>query len=115
MRLRPTAHARARIETYRLLIEQEQRLRWQQDPDGNHIARVHFPADAPVPALDLLVELVLDVRPVNPFDFLLEDLAERVLFAYPDELRRELAPFLSLDDPAFARGERFAEFDAGLP
>jgi uncharacterized protein (DUF2126 family)/transglutaminase-like putative cysteine protease len=115
MRLRPTAHARARIETYRLLIEQEHRLRWQQDPYGNHIARVHFPADAPVRALDLLVELVLDVRPVNPFDFLLEDLAERVPFAYPDELRRELAPFLSLDDPAFARGERFAEFDAGLP
>jgi uncharacterized protein (DUF2126 family)/transglutaminase-like putative cysteine protease len=115
IRLRPTAHARARIETYRLLLEQEHRLRWQQDPYGNHIARVHFPADAPVRAFDILVELVLDVRPVNPFDFLLEDLAERVPFAYPDELRRELAPFLSLDDPAFTRGERFAEFDAGLP
>jgi uncharacterized protein (DUF2126 family) len=115
IRLRPTAHARARIETYRLLIEQEHRLRWQQDPYGNHIARVHFPADAPVRALDLLVELVLDVRPVNPFDFLLEELAETVPFTYPDELRRELAPFLSLDDPAFARGPRFAAFDVELP
>jgi uncharacterized protein (DUF2126 family)/transglutaminase-like putative cysteine protease len=115
LRLRPAAHARARIETYRLLIEQEHRLRWQQDPYGNHIARVHFPADAPLRALDVLVELVLDVRPVNPFDFLLEDLAERVPFTYPEELRRELAPFLSLDDPAFARGERFAAFDAELP
>jgi uncharacterized protein (DUF2126 family)/transglutaminase-like putative cysteine protease len=115
MRLRPAAHARARIETYRLLIEQEHRLRWQQDPYGNHVARAHFPDDTPVRALDLLVELVVDVRPVNPFDFLLEQLAEQVPFTYPDELRRELAPFLSLDDPAFARGDRFAAFDVELP
>jgi uncharacterized protein (DUF2126 family)/transglutaminase-like putative cysteine protease len=115
MRLRPAAHTRARVETYRLLIEQEHKLRWQQDPYGNHIARVHFAADPPVHALDVLVELAVEVRPVNPFDFTLEEIADVSPFAYPDELRRELAPFLALDDPAFARGERFAALDAALP
>jgi hypothetical protein len=44
--LRPTAQARTTTETYRLAIEQEEhRLRWQQDPHGDHIARVHFSAD----------------------------------------------------------------------
>ncbi|HYU16306.1 MAG TPA: transglutaminase family protein, partial [Candidatus Acidoferrum sp.] len=114
-RLRPAAHTRARVETYRLVVEPESRLRWQQDPYGNHVARVEFPPDRPVDALDILVELAVEVRPVNPFDFFLEEKAKRVPFAYGTELRRELLPFLSLDDPAFARGERFAQFDAELP
>ena len=80
LRLRPTAHAHARIETYRLVVAQEHRLRWQQDPYGNHVARVDFVPDKPVRSLDVLVELSLDVRPVNPFDFILEEYAERVPF-----------------------------------
>src|SRR5262249_10703569 len=94
---------------------QEHILRWQQDPYGNHLARVDFPADKPIRALDVLVELAVEIKPVNPFDFLLEPLAEQVPFEYPEALRRELAPFLSLEDPAYARGERFAAFDAELP
>jgi uncharacterized protein (DUF2126 family) len=115
IRLRPAAHTRARVETYRLVVEPECLIRWQQDPYGNHVARVDFEPDQPVDALDILVELAVEVRPVNPFDFLLEELAERVPFAYPPELRRELVPFLSLDDPAFATGEKFAALDAELP
>lgn len=115
LRLRPTAHTKARVETYRLLINPEHTLRWQQDPYGNHIARVHFPADQPTPSLDILVELTVEVRPVNPFDFLLDELAEKTPFTYPAELQRELAPFLLLDDPSFARGPLFDSFDASLP
>jgi uncharacterized protein (DUF2126 family) len=115
LRLRPAAHTRARVETYRLSVSPEAVLRWQQDPYGNHVARVDFAPDQSVRELEVLVELAVEVRPVNPFDFLLEELAERVPFVYPAELRRELAPFLSLDDPAFARGERFAQLDAELP
>lgn len=114
LRLRPTAHAKAKVETYRLLITPDHTLRWQQDPYGNHIAKVHFP-NTPTMSLDILVELTVDVRPVNPFDFLLDELAEKVPFAYPDELSRELAPFLQLDDPSFARGPLFEAFDADLP
>src|SRR5262249_49029585 len=76
--------------------------------------RLDFDPERPVAALDVLVEITANVRPVNPFDFLLDELAERVPFAYPTELARELAPFLALGDPAFARGERFAAFDAEL-
>jgi uncharacterized protein (DUF2126 family) len=115
IRLRPASHTRARVETYRLLIEQSHKLRWHQDPYGNHIARVHFDDVEPVDALDILVELAVEVRPVNPFDFTVEAFADKMPFAYPDELKRELAPFLALDDPAFARGERFAALDAELP
>ncbi|MCU0682821.1 MAG: transglutaminase family protein [Polyangiaceae bacterium] len=115
LRLRPTAHARARVETYRLHVEPAHRLRWQQDPYGNHVARIDFEPEAAITSLEVLVEMAIDVRPVNPFDFLLEGYAERVPFAYPAELRRELAPFLSLDDPAYAAGDRFDAFDAELP
>ena len=115
LRLRPTAHAKARIETYRLLLGCEHTLRWQQDPYGNHIAKVHFPAEPAIPELDILVELTVDVRPVNPFDFLLEELAEKAPFDYPAALRQELSPFLHLDDPAFHRGPRYLDFSASLP
>jgi uncharacterized protein (DUF2126 family) len=115
LRLRPAAHAKAKIETYRLLVSGDHTLRWQQDPYGNHIAKVHFPYQNPIETLEILVELTAEVRPVNPFDFLLDELAETVPFAYPDELRRELAPFLLLDDPAFHRGERYREFSRALP
>ncbi|MFO0747952.1 MAG: transglutaminase family protein [Myxococcota bacterium] len=115
LRLRPAAHTRARVETYRLKIEQEHRLRWQQDPYGNHVARVHFPMDVGVSELDILVEMTVDVNPVNPFDFLLEPVAAAIPFAYPPALARELAPFMVLDAPELATGERFAAFDAELP
>ncbi|MCA9517586.1 MAG: transglutaminase family protein, partial [Myxococcales bacterium] len=115
LRLRPAAHTRARVEAYRLKITQDHHLRWQQDPYGNHVARVHFPADRGLDALDVLVELVVDVNPVNPFDFLVEEYAENAPFKYPPELARELRPFLGLDDPALARGPLFDAFDAELP
>lgn len=115
LRLRPTAHAKARIETYRLLIDCEHTLRWQQDPYGNHVAKVHFPAETPTSSLDVLVELTVDVRPVNPFDFLLDDIAEETPFAYPASLKHELTPFLHLDDPAFFRGPRYRELSESLP
>ncbi|HUS65111.1 MAG TPA: transglutaminase family protein [Kofleriaceae bacterium] len=115
LRLRPAAHTAARVETYRLLVQPETPLLWQQDPYGNHVARVHFDMDRPTRELDILVEMAVDIRPVNPFDFRLDDYASRVPFEYPEALRRELAPFLEQGGAAFARGERFAAFDAELP
>lgn len=114
LRLRPTAHAKAKVETYRLHLTPEHTLRWQQDPYGNHVAKVHF-ANTPTSSLEILVELTVDVRPVNPFDFLLDELAETVPFTYPAELSRELAPFLHLDDPAYDHGPLFYAFDQDLP
>jgi len=115
VRLRPANHTRARIETYRLAIEPAHRVHWHQDPHGNHVARVTFQLGQRVDALDVLVELAVDIRPVNPFDFLVDPRCREVPFAYPDGLAEELAPFLGLDDPAYAIGPRARELIDSLP
>jgi uncharacterized protein (DUF2126 family)/transglutaminase-like putative cysteine protease len=112
VRLRPANHAKAKIETYGLQIEQPSHLRWQQDPSGNHVARVSFGEGVLVDRLDVLVELAVDIRPINPFDFFLDGRAEKVPFAYPAETARDLLPFLDTTDPSFATGPAFAAFDA---
>ncbi|MBK7579311.1 MAG: transglutaminase family protein [Myxococcales bacterium] len=115
VRLRPATHAKARIETHALHIEQECNVRWQQDPAGNHLARLTFPEGTRVSSLDLLVELAVDIRPVNPFDFFVDPLAEEAPFAYPDELTQDLLPYLDTTDAAYAGGERLTEFLRDLP
>ncbi len=115
VRLRPAPHAEARIERYALTIEPEHTLRWQQDPAGNWVARVSFPSKSRVRALGIKVELALDLQPVNPFDFFIDDRCRQVPFAYPDGLPASLGPYLRLDDPALATGKRFEALLAELP
>jgi uncharacterized protein (DUF2126 family)/transglutaminase-like putative cysteine protease len=115
IRLRPTDHARARIERYTLAIEPEHRLHWQRDPHGNHVARVTFKAGQTTAALELLVELAVDIRPINPFDFFLDDRVKAVPFRYPEQLDGELAPFLETGDPAYRLGRKATELLAALP
>jgi transglutaminase-like putative cysteine protease len=95
VRLRPAGHARAAVLAYNLAIEPEAEVRWQHDPWGNRVARLTFPADALTRELALRVECAVDIRPVNPFDFFVDDRCQRVPFDYPDGLTEELAPFLS--------------------
>jgi uncharacterized protein (DUF2126 family)/transglutaminase-like putative cysteine protease len=115
LRLRPANHTRARVETYRLAIEQEHRLHWQQDPHGNHLARITFRAGQRVERLDVLIELAVDIKPINPFDFFVDDRVKHAPFHYPEPLDRELAPFLDTTDPAYAGGPRTEAFLATLP
>ncbi len=115
VRLRPANHTRARIESYRLAIAGEHKLHWQQDPHGNHVARVTFQIGHKTPAFELLVELAVDIKPVNPFDVLVDPRCKILPWAYPDGLAGELAPFRTLDDPAFALGPRFKAFVEALP
>jgi uncharacterized protein (DUF2126 family) len=63
----------------------------------------------------VLVELAVDVRPVNPFDFFLDKRCETTPFAYPEELTRDTAPYLDMTDPAYAGGPRLDAFLAALP
>jgi uncharacterized protein (DUF2126 family)/transglutaminase-like putative cysteine protease len=95
VRLRPAGHARAAVLAYNLAIEPAAEVRWQHDPWGNRIARLTFPADALTREFVLRVECAVDIRPVNPFDFFVDDRCQRVPFEYPDGLTEELAPFLS--------------------
>ena len=109
IRLRPADHARARIESYRLEVSPEHRLHWQRDPHGNRVARVTFKAGQTIEALEIVVELAVDINPVNPFDFFVDDRAKKIPFTYPDDLGGELAAFLDTTDPAYRLGRRAIE------
>jgi transglutaminase-like putative cysteine protease len=110
IRLRPTSHAKAKVETYALRVEPECKLRWQQDPANNYVARLTFPPLGRTLALDLRVELAVDVRPNNPFDFFVDPLAKEVPFAYPSAIASDLSPYLDTTDPAFAGGPLLKAF-----
>src|SRR5580698_2098194 len=92
IRLRPSPHTRNTILSYALAITPEPHfINWQQDPQGNHQARVVFPER--VTHFDVTVDLVVDMTTSNPFDFFLEPQAEQWPFTYDAVLEQELAPF----------------------
>lgn len=115
LRLHPAAHAKANIETYRLSCEQAERIRWTLDPYGNRVAQLSFAGSERQRELAILVEMAVEIRPVNPFDFFVDPRCSELGFVYPDEYRSELEPFLRAEDPAFETGPRFEALLAELP
>lgn len=92
VRLRPAAHARTPVLAYSLQVEPSQHfLNWQQDPQGNYLARLVFPEKTQ--RLAVTVDLIVDMAVINPFDFFLDADAEQFPFVYDETLESELAPF----------------------
>ncbi|MEO7328582.1 MAG: transglutaminase family protein, partial [Minicystis sp.] len=115
IRLRPATHTKATIETYSLRVPSEGQIHWQQDPSGTRVARLTFLDGVRIERLDIAVEMAVDIRPVNPFDFFVDDHAQKTPFAYPAEMGRDLLPFFGLDDPAMKGGPLLEAFLAELP
>jgi uncharacterized protein (DUF2126 family)/transglutaminase-like putative cysteine protease len=105
IQLRPTPHCRTPILSYSLEIKPTDGVvSWQFDPLANHVARIVFPNQTS--EFFVTVNLIADMTPVNPFDFLLEPDAEMVPFSYRQEVARDLEPYLAVE-PA---GPHLSEF-----
>ena len=104
-RLRPAPHSRTPIESYSLKIKPENHFfNWQQDPFGNYQARIVFPDKTEEMSVD--VEIIADLKTINPFDFFVDKLAEDFPFDYNEDDKKELLPYLEIEE----RDELIDEF-----
>ncbi len=99
VRLRPAPHCRTPVLGYSMKVFPEDHFcNWQQDPQGNYIARLVFPEKTRL--FSVVVDLIADMTSINPFDFFLESYAEEFPFSYESWLLNELAPYLETLDQA---------------
>ena len=96
-RLRPAVHSRTPIEAYTFKISPKNHfINWQQDPFGNYQARVVFPEQTK--ELSVEVEVIADMVVINPFDFFVEEYAEKFPFTYSHTLQKELIPYFEITE-----------------
>jgi uncharacterized protein (DUF2126 family) len=102
VRLKPAPHSRTPILSYSLKITPaEHFINWQQDPQGNYLARLVFPNKTDV--FEVAVDLIADMTVINSFDFFLTEEAMEFPFEYEVGLKSELKPYLEKQE----YGEKF--------
>jgi uncharacterized protein (DUF2126 family)/transglutaminase-like putative cysteine protease len=109
IRLRPAPHTRVPILSYSLKVTPANHfVNWQQDPQGNWLARFVFPEKAT--ELKIEVDFSAQMTVINPFDFFVEPSADSFPFEYNADLKTELAPYLATTEP----GPLLAAYLAGI-
>ena len=109
IRLRPAPHTRVPILSYSLKVTPSNHfVNWQQDPQGNWLARFVFPEKAN--ELKIEVDFSAQMTVINPFDFFVEPYADSFPFEYTADLKTELAPYLATAEP----GPLLAAYVAGI-
>ncbi len=97
IRLRPCPHSRTKILGYSLnIFPSGHFINWMQDPFGNYQARIVF--HDLVKEFSINVEVIADMVSINPFDFFLDEYAEKFPFAYDQSLLKELKPYLEITE-----------------
>ncbi len=110
IRLRPAPHTRTPILSYSLKVTPANHfVNWQQDPQGNWLARFVFPEKAN--ELKIEVDFTAQMTVVNPFDFFVEPYATSFPFQYTADLKTELAPYLATTE----QGPLFAAYLKDIP
>ena len=110
VRLRPAPHTRTPILSYSLKVTPSNHfVNWQQDPQGNWLARFVFPEKAT--ELKIEVDFTAQMTVVNPFDFFVEPSAFSFPFQYGNDLKTELAPYLATSE----QGPLFAAYVKEIP
>ncbi|WP_230968929.1 transglutaminase family protein [Nitrogeniibacter aestuarii] len=93
VRLRPCPHSRTPIRSYSLKVTPGNHfINWQQDPQANWLARLAFPEKTD--KLRIEVDLVAEMSVINPFDFFLDEYADKIPFEYEAWQRHELTPYM---------------------
>ncbi|MDH3411407.1 MAG: transglutaminase family protein [Gammaproteobacteria bacterium] len=97
VRLRPSPHSRTPIHAYSLKTSPKDHfINWQQDPFGNYLARFVFSKKTRM--LSFEVDLIAEMTVINPFDFFLEEAAEKYPWNYEPGLASDLAPYLEIEE-----------------
>jgi len=105
VRLRPAPHSRTRVISHSLKVSPAKHfVNHQQDPYGNWQSRFVFPE--PVTELKIEVDLVADMTVYNPFDFFVEEAAEKYPFDYDMDLAPDLVIYRT-PEPAGPLLEKF--------
>ncbi|MBQ0741099.1 hypothetical protein J9332_43205, partial [Aquimarina celericrescens] len=63
---------------------------------GNYLARIVFPEKTDILSVD--VEIIADLKTINPFDFFVEEAVENYPFSYSEDLKKELLPYLEITE-----------------